>query len=69
MAKILSTTLTRVSKTTLQDIKRLQEDYGFRNSREVIDTAIKTLAAAYASQVIDSVAGKGGIVHAKRKRR
>jgi hypothetical protein len=65
----LSTTLTRVSKTTLQDIKQLQESYGFRNSREVIDTAVKTLAAAYASQVIDSVAGKGGIVHAKRRRR
>lgn len=67
-AKKLATTLTRVSKTTLQDIKQLQEDFGFKNSREVIDKAVSVLKTAYANQVIDSLAGKG-IVHAKRRRR
>ena len=68
MATKLST-LTRVSKKTLEDIKKLQEDYGFKNSREVIDLAVGQMKALLANQAFDALAKKSGVIHAKRRRR
>jgi hypothetical protein len=64
-----TTTLTRVSKTTIPMIKDLQEMLKLRNSREVVDMAIDTLAKQHADKAFDVLVKKSGKIYAKRRRR
>jgi hypothetical protein len=63
------TTLIRIKLTTLETLRDLKDALGIRYDCDIVEIAIKTLATAHDNKMFDLMAGKVGVVYAKRKRR